>query len=127
MADKKLRGEAAALVFVVFLLGALLGGLGYHLWSVRVSRQQIVNPSGRPPRKQMMSDLTRELQLTSDQQKQLGVILRDTQSKWQALYAPLDATRDQIRQDCRANIRSILTPEQQVKFDDFLQRLNESR
>jgi Spy/CpxP family protein refolding chaperone len=127
MASNKARVEAAALVFVVFLLGALLGGLGDHLWNERVSGQQIVNPSGMPPRGQVMSDLTRELQLTSDQQQQLGVIIADTRSKWQTLYAPLDAPREQIRQEGRAHIRAILTPEQQLKFDDFLRHLDESR
>ena len=32
MASKNARLEAAALVFVVFLLGLLLGGVGSHLW-----------------------------------------------------------------------------------------------
>jgi Spy/CpxP family protein refolding chaperone len=127
MANNKTRGEAAALVFVVFLLGALFGGLGDHLWNARASGQQIVNPSGMPPMGPVMTDLTRELQLTADQQKQLGVIITDTRSKWALLYAPLDARREQIRQESRAHIRGILTPDQQVKFDDFLRRLDESR
>ncbi len=36
MATTKARGEAAALVAVVFLLGILLGGVGNHLWGERV-------------------------------------------------------------------------------------------
>ena len=51
----------------------------------------------------------------------------DTVSKWQALYAPLDAAHEQIRQQGRANIRALLTPDQQVKFDDFLKQLDEQR
>ena len=41
----KARREAAALVFVVFLLGVLLGGMGNHLWGSRVWG----NPGGRTP------------------------------------------------------------------------------
>jgi hypothetical protein len=127
MANNKARGEAAALVFVVFLLGALLGGLGDHLWNARVSGQQMGIPSGPPPMGPIMTDLTRELQLTPDQQKQLGVIVVDTRAKWTALYSPLDGQREQIRQESRAHIRAMLTPDQQPKFDDFLRRLDESR
>ena len=36
MENTKKRGEAAVLVLVVFLLGALLGGVGNHLWDERV-------------------------------------------------------------------------------------------
>jgi Spy/CpxP family protein refolding chaperone len=50
-------------------------------------------------------------------------VLADTQ----ALYAPLDATHEQIRQQARANIRALLTPDQQSKFDDVLKQLDEQR
>jgi hypothetical protein len=127
MASNKARSEAAALVFVVFLLGVLLGGLGNHLWNARVSGQQLGTPSGPPQMGPIMTDLTRELQLTPDQQKQLGVIVTDTRAKWSALYSPLDGQREQIRQESRAHIRAMLTSDQQPKFDDFLRRLDESR
>ena len=35
--------------------------------------------------------------------------------------------RAEIRNEGRANIRAMLTPEQQTKFDDFLKRLDEQR
>jgi len=125
METKNARLEAAALVFVVFLLGLLLGGVGSHLWDERVLGQETVNT--KPTREQVLNDLTQRLQLTSEQQKQIGVTIDDTRAKWQALYAPLDAQHEQIRQQGRANIRAVLTPEQQVKFDDFLKRLDEQR
>ena len=129
--NNKARREAAMLVFIVFLLGALLGGVGGHLWDERVLGQQLGQqpaPSkAKPSRDQVVANLTRELQLTSDQQKQLGSVIDDTRSKWQTLYAPLDAPREQIRQEGRANIRAILTPEQQLKYEDFMRRLDEQR
>ena len=69
----------------------------------------------------------RELELTPEQQKQLTAITEDTQAKWRALYLPLDAQREQIREQSRERIRAILTPEQQPKFDQFMQRLDEQR
>lgn len=126
MQNTKARIEAAALFLVVFVLGVTFGALGNHVWSQRVSGEPApVNTT--PTRDQVMQDLTQRLALTPDQQKKIAVAIDDTRSKWQALYAPLDGPREQIRQDGRANIRAVLTPEQQVKFDDFMKRLDDAR
>jgi len=84
--DKK-RGEAAVLVVIVFLLGALLGGVGNHVWGERVWGKQTV--SAQPTKGQIVSNLTKELQLTPDQQKQLGAIVDDTKTQWRALYTTI--------------------------------------
>jgi len=68
-----------------------------------------------PSPNQFLSDLTQKLQLTSDQQKQLGVILDNTRAQMQAN----DQKRGEIRMATRAQIRAILTPEQQTKFDEM--------
>jgi flagellar biosynthesis chaperone FliJ len=125
METKSARKEAAVLVFVVFLLGLLLGGVGNHLWDERVHGQEQVNT--KPTRQQVLDDLTQRLQLTPDQQTKIAAQIDDTRSKWQVLYAPLDAPREQIRQQGRANIRAVLTPDQQSKFDEFLKTLDEQR
>jgi Spy/CpxP family protein refolding chaperone len=131
MRTNNARLEAAVLVFVVFVLGILLGGVGGHLWDERVEGQvQAQNAAQlnlKPTRNERVNDLTQRLQLTPEQQKQVGAVFDDTVSKWQALYAPLDSAHEQIRQQGRANIRAILTPDQQVKFDDFLKQLDEQR
>jgi hypothetical protein len=126
MDKTKGRREAAFLVFVVFLLGIVFGALGNHLWVGHVSGAQ-PPLNTKPTRNQVVDDLTQRLQLTPDQQKKVATTIDDTRAKWQALYSPLDAPREQIRQEGRANIRAILTPEQQTKFDDFLKRLDEQR
>jgi Spy/CpxP family protein refolding chaperone len=125
MENNKTRREAALLVLVVFLLGALLGGLGNHLWGERVWGRQ--NPLGSPTRDQLVNNLTRELQLTPDQQQQLGAIVDDTRAKISAAYVPANAQREELRQQGRARIRAILTPEQLPKFEAFMHRLDEQR
>jgi Spy/CpxP family protein refolding chaperone len=131
MRNSNARLEAAVLVFVVFLLGILLGGVGGHVWDERVEGQVQAQTAAqlnlKPTRDQRVNDLTQRLQLTPEQQKQVGAVFDDTVSKWKALYAPLDAEHEQIRQQGRAGIRAVLTPEQQIKFDDFLKRLDEQR
>ncbi|MFZ0579988.1 MAG: hypothetical protein WAN72_02530 [Candidatus Acidiferrales bacterium] len=124
MENSKTRGEAAILVLVVFILGVLLGGLGNHLWGERVWGG---HPAGPPTHTQIVSELTRELQLTPDQQQQLSSIVDDTKSKIRAAYAPADVQREQLRQQGRARIRAILTPEQLPKFEAFMARIDEQR
>ncbi|MGC2420050.1 MAG: hypothetical protein WA405_00195 [Candidatus Acidiferrales bacterium] len=127
MEKTKARGEAALLIAVVFLLGVLLGAVATHMWGERVWGQQDTYSAGRKPVNQVVAEFTKELQLTPDQQTQVAAIIDDTRAQWKALYAPLDAQKEQIRQQSRARIRALLTPEQQPKFDAFMQRLDEQR
>jgi Spy/CpxP family protein refolding chaperone len=124
MAAARARSEAALLVALVFLLGILLGSVGTHLWGERVWGVRADAPA---PQKHLSSELTQELQLTPEQQKQLHVIIEDTQTKWRTLYGPLDGQRDQIRTESHDQMRAILTPEQQPKFDAFMKRVEEQR
>jgi Spy/CpxP family protein refolding chaperone len=125
MDNNKTRSEAALLVLVVFLLGAVLGGLANHLWGEKVWGHQ--NSSGSPSASQLVSDLTRELQLTPEQQQQIVVIVDDTRAQIRTAYAPAEAQREQLRQQGRARIRAILNPDQKPKFEAFMQRIDEQR
>lgn len=123
MTTTKARSEAAALVGVVFLLGVLLGGVGNHLWGERVWGMRDTTP----PPNHLSIELTQELQLSPEQQKQLNTIIADTQVKWRALYAPLEPQRAEIREQSHDQMRKILTPDQMPKFDAFMRRLDEQR
>lgn len=123
MATTKARSEAALLVAVVFVLGVLLGVVGNHVWGESVWGMR----EATPPPNHLSIELTQELQLTADQQKQLNGIIADTQSKWRALYAPLEPQRTDIREQSHEQMRKLLTPEQLPKFDAFMRRLDEQR
>jgi Spy/CpxP family protein refolding chaperone len=128
MDNTKIRREAAILVIVVFLLGVLLGAVGNHVWGERVLSNHVrPRPNTYRPKNQVIADFTKELALTPDQQDKLGEIIDQTRAQWNALYAPLQLQHEKIRQDSRNRIRAILTPEQQAKFDAFMQRLDEQR
>jgi len=124
MENSKARREAALLVVVVFLLGATLGAVGNHLWGARVLGMKSTSD---PARLHGMADLSKQLQLTPEQQKEVAGITDDVRNRWKALYTPLDAEREQMRLQGRQKIRAILTPEQQPKYDAYLQRLDEQR
>jgi Spy/CpxP family protein refolding chaperone len=123
MENTKTRREAVLLVVVVFLLGALLGGLATHVWTIHASNQQMA-PHGRD---QILEQMTRQLEFTPEQLQVVTQIVDETHGQIRALYAPLDAQREQIRQSTRERIRAVLTPEQKPKFEEFLHRLDDQR
>ena len=123
MENTKTRREAALLAVVVFLLGAALGGVATHVWTIHASNQQRA-PHGRD---QILSQMTRALDFTPEQLKVVTGIVDDTHGQIRALYSPLDAQREQIRQKARERIRAVLTSEQLPKFEDFLHRLDDQR
>jgi len=123
MEKTNVRREAAVLAVVVFLLGALVGGIATHVWTIHAANQQFA-PHGRD---QILSRMTSELEFTPEQLKIVTGIVDDTHSQVRALYSPLDAQREQIRQKARERIRAVLTPEQKPKFEDFLRRLDDQR
>jgi Spy/CpxP family protein refolding chaperone len=125
MVNAKTRSEAAVLVLIVFLLGAIAGGTANHLWGERVWGKQL--PPAQPTREQIVDKMTKELSLTPDQAKQFGDIVDDTRGKIHADYTAADAQRDQLRAAGRDRIRAILTPGQRPKFDAIMQKLDEER
>ncbi|HXJ15750.1 MAG TPA: hypothetical protein VNM68_00975 [Candidatus Polarisedimenticolia bacterium] len=127
MEATKVRREAAVLFFVVFLLGVLFGGVGDHLWNKHVSGQPVVSSNAHPTRHELIKNFSKQVQLTPEQEEKLGAIMNDTRAKWQALYAPLDAQREAIRQQGRERIRAMLTPEQIPRFEEYMRRADEQR
>ena len=124
----KTKREAALLVFVVFLLGLLVGAVGNHFYGERVwGKQENTLPPRGASRTQILNEFTRQLELTPDQQAKVGAIVDETRAQVRALYTPLDAQHEQLRQQGRARIRAVLTPEQLPKFDEFMQRIDEQR
>ena len=129
MNDSTARRKAALWVGAVFLLGATLGGvLGYLFAHRPVSAANA--PRSEPERRaRRVEQLTRDLALTPQQAQQLDAILlqrhRETKAIHDQIDAQLDAQLEQVRQKGRAQVRTILTPEQLPKFEEFLKRMDE--
>jgi len=120
MNDKR---KAIVLVIVLFVLGIALGSVGAHMWDGHVIASQGHHRASE--------ELKEELQLSPDQTKQFDQIMTDWRGKFRALDAQRssewDPKYDEIRHAERNNIRAILTPDQKVKFEAFLKRIDEER
>lgn len=121
------RQRAALWVGVVFLLGALLGSVSGYLFASHshADSRPILNDDER--RAQKVSVLTRDLNLTSDQQKQLDNAIREAQMKFRAIREASQPQIDATRAQAREKVRAFLTPEQLPKYETYLQRIDAER
>ena len=124
--------KALALIGLVFVLGVAIGAVGHSVADRRVlgARTQpqpaaFLQPRPNPPR--AVAHLTTELNLTPDQQKQIGEILADMQHRYDVVHDQMNPEFEQIREQGHDQIRQVLTPEQRPKFEDFLRRVTEDR
>ena len=127
MSETPASRKAAIWVVVVFLLGAVAGGMfgyGYAHRSVAAASAPMTEPERRAKR---VEQLTRELSLTPDQAKQLDSILLQWHGNAKAIHDQSDAQIGQLRQKGRDEVRAILTPEQKPKFEEFLRKMDEER
>jgi Spy/CpxP family protein refolding chaperone len=116
--------KAVLWIAAVFVLAAALGSVSGYIYGHRAPGPPL---SDDAKRQQKVLTLTKELQLTPEQQTQVDAIFRDTQGKFQAIRKESDTQIEVARQAGREHLRSVLTPEQKPKFEEFLRRLDEDR
>jgi len=127
MTDTAATRKAALWVGAVFLLGAALGGVLGYLFAHRPvsAANQPLSESERRAKK--TAELKSELALTPQQSQQLDAILEHWHSETKTIRDQTEAQIEAIRQKGRNEIRAILTPEQQPKFQELLKRFDEER
>src|SRR5262245_41797086 len=106
------KQRAALWVGVVFLLGALLGSVSGYLFASRshADIRSVLNDDER--RAQKVSILTKDLNLTPDQQRRLDDAIREAQTKFKAIREASQPQIDATRAQAREKVRAFLTPEQ---------------
>ena len=127
MSEMSATRKAALWVGVVFLLGAALGGMLGYVFAHHTAMAAPAQMTDADKRAQKVQRLTQELNLTTDQQKQLDAIIASVQADYKAIHQSTEPQIDQARQKAREQIRAILSPEQKPKFEEFLKRLDEER
>ena len=127
METSPVNRKAIALLILVFALGIALGVVGTRVVNARAfaARSGALPQGNNPPR--AVARLTQELNLTPDQQKQITEILSEMQAGYNNVREQANPQYDRIRSQGRDHIRQVLTPEQQPKFEVYLQRLDQER
>jgi Spy/CpxP family protein refolding chaperone len=129
------RRAAVLLVIAVFVLGIALGVLGTYLEGYRVFGASMIHrtrPDRSPAAQQherqaKVEQLTKDLNLTADQQQKLDAELTQMSGRYAGIHQQAGAQMDQARKQGRDGIRAILTPEQVSKFDELMRKMDEDR
>ncbi len=125
MANNTGNRKAVLLVALVFVLGIALGAVGTFVVTNHVLAARSMGAVHTPANTIAM--FTRDLNLNSEQQKQIQSILSDTRAHYAALHDKLDPEYEQVRLQGRERIRQVLTVEQEPKYEDLLRQMDEDR
>lgn len=75
----------------------------------------------------MLNHLQRKLDLNAEQKAKVGEILQTKREKIKALRSEIRPKFEELRHSANQEIRQILTPEQQKKFDQIQERWQKRR
>jgi Spy/CpxP family protein refolding chaperone len=111
------------LVFVVFVIGVLIGGL---IVDVYVTRWSTDRDSVRRSPQQVNQQLFDLLELSAEQRQQFQSILESSRPDFEKLFAenrkllePNRRKAAELQEQTRTKIRAILTEEQVKKYNEF--------
>ena len=100
---------------VALAIGIIIGAVGHMRCLPLMGHGEWKNPEKM--HQHIMKEFTSKLNLTTDQQQKVSVILDDTRAKISALRQEVRPRFENIRNASKAQIRELLTPGQQEKFD----------
>lgn len=116
-----MRGNMKAIVLgLVFALGLATGALGLRLYE-RSYGATAERRWGHFDRERYVSRLTTDLQLTADQREKLDRILDETRAEFVQFRETIRPQVQEIKTRARGRIREMLTPDQQQRFEVFLE------
>jgi len=120
----KILGKMNLHQIIISLLVGFAVGVGYSQWHASEHFHGHWKKKGSM-RQHMLERFDRKLHLTEDQKKQVGVIFDAKQPQMLALQAETRPKFEALRNSTQAEVRKILDPNQQKKFDDMNAKMEE--
>ena len=117
---KRWNPPIALYLLMVFLSGAVVGALGYRVYSppsARSSNAQRVSPEEW--RRRFIEEMRTRIGLSADQLQKVNTLMDETKVRFDADRERHHQVVEQIRDEQRAKMRAILTPEQLPKYEQF--------
>lgn len=125
----------ALLWVLVFLLGGIAGAVSHYLYWQKVKPPV---PAGILKAKDIQDGLAKVLDLDNQQKESLKTIFAKSKTqfralnqeykpKWEAIRKPFDAEVMRIRAEFDEEVKTILRPDQRVKFEEFLKKVYATR
>jgi len=115
---------------VIFAAGVLTGGILTRQLdrAAIVRRPHLVRPTPTATptpmgmRIEFLRRAQRELDLTPEQREQVDKLLKESQDRSRKIMEPISPQLRQEFQHTREEFRALLTPNQQLKFDEILKK-----
>lgn len=117
--------RAILYLLVVFVLGAVVGGLATH-WASRRGWASERSDYRRDPRG-ALEWLNRELKLSPNQRAQVEAILDDTGQAYRTIRQRTRPEYESVRQQGRDRIRAVLNEEQRARFEELVREIDAAR
>src|ERR671917_22336 len=104
-------------VVVVFILGCVTGASLDSLYRLRASSDERHERGGRRGKGNRFEEMKRDLNLNDQQASAIQGIIEQSREKYRALRSETSPRFDAVRKEAQAQIRALLNPEQQQRFD----------
>lgn len=114
------RLKGTLLLLLAFGLGVVGGAAGLGVYHTRFADWRAPGGATRF-QERILSQLTKELDLRSEQQQKVEAVLQETSQEFTKLRAEIGPKFRAIRDRARDQIRAALDAAQQVKFDKVAQ------
>lgn len=111
------RAKGTLWLLLAFALGVAVGGLGFGVYAARAGGPHRWSPEVFESR--VLQQLTTELKLRPDQRERVQGVLRESGQEFARLRDEMRPRYQEIRARSRAQIRSVLDPEQQARFEQL--------
>ncbi len=114
----------ALLWIAVFLLGAIAGGAGHHLY--REHLEKAYSPQPLFTHEDIIKWMADYLEMDAQQTESLRVIFDKSRGRYIDLAEEFRPRYDAIRIESENEIKNILRPDQKKRYEEFLEKVQSS-
>lgn len=117
------KTSATLLLVLTFVMGGVAGAASFYLYQNYVAIRN--TRSGSQPSSQGITGvLGNYLALDAQQKEELKTIISRSRDRYKVLSQQFRPQYEMIRNETRQQIRHILRPDQQAKFEEFLRDMD---
>jgi hypothetical protein len=117
------KTSATLLLVLTFAMGGIAGAASFYLYQNHVAVR--TTRAGSPPSSQGITGVMGNyLDLDSQQKEELKTIVSRSRDRYKVLSQQFRPQYEMIRNETRQQIRHILRPDQQAKFEEFLKDMD---
>jgi Spy/CpxP family protein refolding chaperone len=117
--QRRVKFKVWLLILTVFALGGVTGASLDRLYLIKMKPERISNQGPRGWRQQLLENMTRDLNLSDDQVTKIRAVFDENRKQFNRQRFSECPSIKEMREKSDARIRSILTPQQQERFDQI--------